>query len=162
MALLQPGARLVADWAGDLFTAIHRGDRSAAALAADDLHRGTVPANCLPPDLPARQAEAKDPTQRRERAIMLCESLNLLYSDAVGCREGGSAWSPRLTQDAERVRAAVVSRRTSSLLRDLATIDATRGDIDRNLNIGLVMAVLFEGLITHAERDQATGQARSG
>ncbi len=161
-ALLRPGARLVADWAAELFAAIHRGDRATAALAADDLHRGTVPASCLPADLTAKQVEAKDAVTRRERAILLCESLNLLYSDAIGCREGGRDWCPRLEEAAAAVRAAAPGRRTGTLLADLAAIDAVRGDIDRNLNIGLVMAVLCEGLIAHAERDQAAAAAGPG
>lgn len=161
-ALLKPGAQLVTDWATLLFAAIGRTDRAVAALSADDLHRGVAPAPCLPPDLSAKQAEAKDPSERRERAILLCESLNLLYSDAVGCREGGPGWQPRLEQAADVVREAAQRRRTRTLLEDLATIDATRGDIDRNLNIGLVMAVLFEGLIAHAERDQAAAAAGPG
>jgi hypothetical protein len=31
----------------------------------------------------------------------------------------------------------------------MARIDGACGEIDRNLNIGLVMAVLFEGLLAH-------------
>ena len=161
-ALLKPGAQLVTDWAALLFTAIGRGDRAVAALSADDLHRGSAPSSCLPPDLPAKQAEAKDPAERRERAILLCEALNLLYSDAVGCREGGPGWEPRLAGAADLVREAARRRRTATLLEDLAAIDAARGDIDRNLNIGLVMAVLCEGLIAHAERDQAAAAAGRG
>ena len=88
--------------------------------------------------------------------------LNLLYSDAVGCREGGPGWQPRLEQAADVVREAAQRRRTRTLLEDMAAIDATRRDIDRNLNIGLVMAVLFEGLIDHAERDQAAAAAGPG
>ncbi|HPF71071.1 MAG TPA: hypothetical protein PLQ13_10395 [Candidatus Krumholzibacteria bacterium] len=158
-ALLRPGARMVADWATELFQALHRGDRAAAALSADDLHRGMVPSSCVPEDMPAKQVEAKETAEKRERAILLCESLNLLYSDAVGCREAGSAWQPRLHAVADAVRAAAGRRRTATLLTDLAAIDDARGDIDRNLNIGLVMAVLFEGLIAHAERDQAAAAA---
>ncbi len=161
-ALLKPGAQLVTDWATLLFAAIGRGDRAVAALSADELHRGSAPSSCLPPDLPAKQAEAKDPAERRERAILLCESLNLLYSDAVGCREGGPGWQPRLEQAADVVREVAQRRRTRTLLADLAAIDATRGDIDHNLNIGLVMAVLCEGLIDHAERDQAAAAAGRG
>ncbi|MFO7609537.1 MAG: hypothetical protein R6X35_10130 [Candidatus Krumholzibacteriia bacterium] len=161
-ALLRPGARLVTDWAALLFGAIHRGDRAVAALGADDLHAGKVPAECLPPDLAAKQAEAKDTVQKRERAILLCEALNLLYSDTIGCLEGGNGWQPRLEPAAAVVRQAAAGRRTRTLLEDLAAIDAARGDIDRNLNIGLVMAVLCEGLIAHAQRDQAAGPAGPG
>ena len=101
-------------------------------------------------DLSAKQVEAKEAVHKRERAILLCESLNLLYSDAVGCREGGERWRPRVPEAEAAVRAAAQVRSTETLLADLAAIDAVRGDIDRNLNIGLVMAVLCEGLIAHA------------
>jgi hypothetical protein len=49
---------------------------------------------------------------------------------------------------------------TDTLLEDMAAIEASRREIDRNLNIGLAMAVLFEGLIDHAERDQANRGVR--
>ena len=74
----------------------------------------------------------------------------------------GPGGEPRLAGAADLVREVARRRRTATLLEDLAAIDAARGDIDRNLNIGLVMAVLCEGLIAHAERDQAAAAAGRG
>jgi DNA polymerase III delta' subunit len=152
--LLEPVARMLSGWAVDLFAGLHRGDRSVAALAADDLHRGAVPPALLTDDLPGKAGEAKEPAERRHRAIQLCEMLNILYSDTVARRERGEDWSPRLADAAAAVDAAAARRSTNSLLADLARIDAARRDIDRNLNIGLVMALLGEDLIEHAQADR--------
>ena len=75
----------------------------------------------------------------------------------MNCREMGDAWRPRLPAFAEQVRAAAPLRRTETLLECMANIEASRLEIDRNINIGLAMAVLFEGLIDHAEIDQTSG-----
>jgi hypothetical protein len=77
------------------------------------------------------------------------------------CLETGDAWRPRVAQAAETVARCAAGRRTESLLADMALLDAARRDIDRNLNIGLAMAVLFEGLIDHAEADHAPGRIRT-
>jgi hypothetical protein len=66
----------------------------------------------------------------------------------------GASWHARLPGAAGLVRQAAAGRRTETLLKDMAMIDASRQDIDRNINIGLALAVLFEGLIEHAEQDQ--------
>jgi len=152
--LLQPAARLVAAWAVNLFTGLHRGDRAAAALAADDLHRGAVPPEQLPADVVAKAMEAKEPADRRHRAIQLCEMLNILYSDTIARRERGADWLPHLAAARGPVDKAAAMRSTTSLLEDLARIDSARRDIDRNLNIGLVMALLGEDLIDHAQADR--------
>jgi len=154
LALLEPETNLLLAWATHTFTALHAGDRAAGALLADDLHRGAVPAELVPPDASARRLEAKEPAQRRTRAIRLCELLNILYSDAVACREMGDAWRARLPGAADEVAAAAARRRTSSLLLDLAAVESARLDLVRNLNVGLVMAVLCEELIDHVQRDQ--------
>ena len=152
--LLQPAARLMADWAVDLFAGLQRGDRAAAALAADDLHRGAVPPERLTPDITAKAMEAKEPAARRNRAIQLCEMLNILYSDTVAHRERGADWMPHLAAARDHVALAAARRSTPSLLEDLARIGSARRDIDRNLNIGLVMALLGEDLIEHAQADR--------
>ena len=157
MALLEPGAQIVAGWAVDLFTGLQQGDRATAALAADDLHRGVVPPGRVPADVTPKSLEAKEPAARRQRAIQLCEMLNILYSDTVFRRERGDGWSSRLADADPAVASAAARRSTPSLLEDMARIDDARRDIDRNLNIGLVMAVLGEDLIDHGRRD-APGQ----
>ena len=161
MALLEPAARLVTDWAATLFEWIHHGNRGLAAVSADELHRGLMCHACLPAGTSAKSLEVKEPAVRRDRAIQLCERLNLMYSDAVGCLESGADWRPRIAQAADMVAGFVGRRRTDTLLEDMALIDAARRDIDRNINIGLVMAVLFEGLIDHAEADHAQGRVRT-
>jgi len=49
---------------------------------------------------------------------------------------------------------------TRPIVSRLVNTEATRREIDSNINIGLAMAVLFEGLIDHAERDKAARTAR--
>ncbi len=131
-------------------------------MAADELHRGVIPEPALPAGVTPKSLEAKEPALRRGRAIQLCESLNLLYSDTVACREAGDAWRPRLAAGTDVVRGVAGARATATLLADMARIERAKGDIDGNVNIGLAMAVLFEGLTDHAERDQARGRTAAG
>ncbi len=154
LALLEPEAGLLLEWAGRIFQFISRGERAQAAIAADELHRGLLGHCVLPEGMSAKSVELKDTPARRDRAIRLCELLNLHYSDTVGAREMGDSWHARLPGAAGLVRQAAAGRRTETLLKDMAMIDASRQDIDRNINIGLALAVLFEGLIEHAEQDQ--------
>ena len=154
LALLQPEARLLKQWAGRLFDWIHDGDRAMAAVAADEMHRGQISHACLPADVKAKELDAKDLAQRRARAITLCELLNLHFSDAVACLELGDQWRPRLLGAESGIRRHAGTRLTSSLLRDMMAIDDAARELDRNINIGLVMATLCEGLIDHARDDQ--------
>jgi hypothetical protein len=159
LALLEDQAGLMLEWAGYLFDWIHQGDRAMAAIAADELHRGLLCHRCRPSSGAGKKAADSGPI-RRDRAIQLCELLNLHYSDAVFALELGEKRRPRLPGAAELTAGAAAFRRTGSLLDDIGRIDGTRGEIDRNINIGLAMAVLFEGLIDHAARDKATGAVR--
>ena len=159
LALLGEKARLMLDWAGYLFEGIHRGDRAMAAIAADELHRGLMSHMFVPAE-GAKKAAADSGPLRRDRAIQLCELLNLHYSDALLQLELGGDRRPRLPVSAELTAAVSGMRSTRSLLQDMARIEASRLEIDRNINIGLAMAVLFEGLIDHAERDKASGTVR--
>ena len=79
----------------------------------------------------------------------------LHYSDLLACLEHGEAWHPRLPMSHEAVAAAADRRRSETLIGDMARIEEARRDIDRNINIGLTMAVLLEGLIENAQRDQS-------
>ena len=147
--LLQPESRALAEWAGLLFAWLADGARGQAAIAADELHRGAYSHALADP--PARRGGAGEQGagERRARAIRLCELLNLHYSDALACREAGDGWQPRFPASAAVARRVAAARGTHALLADMARIDAAVGEIDRNLNIGLVMAVLFEGLQDH-------------
>jgi hypothetical protein len=160
-ALLTPEARTVQAWSGVLFTWIHTGQSGALQLAADQLHRGILPADLLPPDEDARRWEARDLAAKRRRALLLCEGLNLYYSEAVASRVRGASWAPRIGEEAAAaVRDAARLRRTRTLLADIARVETTKGEIDGNVNIGLSLAVLFQGLIDHAVRDQTTVRSR--
>ncbi len=152
---LQPEAALLTRWAGRLFQWIGEGNRAMAAVAADEVHRGLMGHAVLPEGASAKSFEAKETAQRRSRAMQLCELLNLHFSDTVGRLEMGDQWPARLPQAAAAVQAAAGRRRTATLLRDMELIESARGDIDRNINIGLVLAVLFEGLVENAEKDQS-------
>ncbi len=155
LAMFEPATRAMTAWATQLFDWIHRQNRAMAAISADELHRGLICHACLSRDQTPKSLEVKESAERRDRAIQLCEFLNLLYSDAIKCREMGEQWQPRFVSATQVVSQACAGRHTETLLEDMATIEAARREIDRNLNIGLSMAVLFEGLIDHAESDQA-------
>ncbi len=159
LALLGEKAQLMLEWAGHLFEGIHRGDRAMAAIAADELHRGLMSHLCVPAE-GAKKAAADSGPLRRDRAIQLCELLNLHYSDALLQLELGEDRRPRLPASAELTAGVSGTRSTRSLLEDMERIEVSRLEIDRNINIGLAMAVLFEGLIDHAERDRASGTVR--
>lgn len=150
--LLQPESRALAEWAGLLFAWIADGARGQAAIAADELHRGAWSHALASPPAARGAAGEQGASERRARAIRLCELLNLHYSDALACREAGDGWQPRFPAAAATVRRVAAAQSTAALLADMALIDAAAGEIDRNLNLGLVMAVLFEGLQDHERR----------
>jgi len=160
LALLGEEAGLMLDWASVLFEGLHRRDRALAAISADELHRGLISYRCRP-DGGGKKLVADTNPLRRDRAIQLCELLNLHYSDAVLWRELGEARRPRLPAAATLTAEIGNARSTAGLLGDIQRVEDTRLEIDRNINIGLAMAVLFEGLIDHAERDKSIGSARS-
>jgi len=153
LALLEPAAQALAGWSAQVFDWIHQRNRAMVAITADELHRGAMGHAC-PLEAKERKAlEVKESALRRGRAIQLCELLNLLYSDAVNCRELGDQWRPRQAAASAMVAGACATRHTASLLADMATIEATRREIDRNLNVGLSLAVLFEELVDRVASD---------
>jgi len=154
LALLQPDARALAAWAVQVFDWIHQRNRALVAITADEVHRGVMGHACPLEAKERKGLEAKESALKRGRAMQLCEMLNLLYSDAVNCRELGSQWRPREEGAADLVARVSEGRHTATLLRDMEAIEATRGEIDRNLNVGLSLAVLLEGLVDAVERDQ--------
>ena len=161
VALLTPEARAVQTWSGALFAWIDAGQSGSAQLAADQLHRGVLPDDLLEPEQDARGLDTSDLAAKRRRALLLCEGLNLYYSEAVASRERGGSWIPRIgATAAAAVQATAERRQTRTLLADILRVEATKHEIDGNVNIGLSLAVLFQGLIDNAARDQAS--VRSG
>jgi len=159
-----PEARALRAWARQLLASVSSGRLGAALVAAEQLHKGV-----LPDDLAsaaedaagdrARIMPAKELAERRQRAIRLCESLNLYYSDILGCATRGADWRPKLAADEAFVRDQAGRRTPTSLLKDIEAVERARGGIDRNLNIGLVMAVLFRELLHEIEADRAAAGA---
>jgi DNA polymerase III delta prime subunit len=157
LAMLDPTVLGLVEWSGLIFDWINTGQRGLAAISADEIHRG-VYSHALDISAPkkGRNDNEKDSlADSRGRAIRLCELLVLHYSDAVACREMGADWKPRLPLSKSVVARAAAHRRTDTLLEDMARIETTRREIDRNINIGISIAVLFEGLIDHVERDKS-------
>lgn len=155
LAMMDPAVLGLVEWSGRIFDWIHRADRSQAAIAADEIHRGVFShtQNISPPKKSAKGKEKDGLADSRGRAIRLCELLVLHYSDALACLEFGQDWVPRLPPSREVVAGAATRRRSESLIADMARIEDARREIERNVNIGLSMAVLFEGLIENVRRD---------
>jgi DNA polymerase III delta prime subunit len=152
VSLLDPTSQIMTGWATMLFQWIHQGNRAMAGIAADELHRGLL-CHALDTDgMSAAKKFPKEAVDRRSRSIQLCELLNLHYSDAVSCAVMGEGWEPRLMEAVDTIAGIASSKETQGLLDAMASIDEARGQIDRNINIGLSMAVLFEGLIDNAQQ----------
>ncbi len=161
MAMLEPQAVALQNWASHILDWLHAGRNGNLHVAADQLHAGVIPAEMTVASGAAKLTAAKDNPAKRERAIQLCEILNLYYSELLICRARGHDWRPRLPGEAERIGALAAARDSSTLLKDIARIEAAKREIDGNLNIGLTIAVLFEGLIDHAQRDQTASAQRA-
>jgi len=157
LAMLDPAVLGLVQWSGRIFDWINTGQRGLAAISADEIHRGVYShtLDIKPPKKGRGDKEKNSLADSRGRAIRLCELLVLHYSDAVACRELADEWKPRLPMSESVVSKAANHRQTDTLLQDMALIENTRREIDRNINIGLSMAVLFEGLIDHAAQDQS-------
>lgn len=155
LALREPDVAAVYVWAGEILGRIHAGAVSSAYVAAEMLHKGTVPdgEDDDGTSLPAPPVAA-DLAERRERALQLCEMLNLYYGDLLACRERGTDWRPRRPAKAAWLRELADRRSSRGLLDDITRIERAKGEIDRNLNLGLTMAALLQGLVTNAEQDR--------
>jgi len=125
------------------------------------LHKGAVPAELLAAaaDGATRPGVAKELSERRDRAIQLCEELQLHYSEILGCAARGDGWEPRLPRDAALIADLAGRRTPDGLLRDIAAVEQARREIDQSLNLGLVMAVLFQELNAHVRMDRAAARA---
>lgn len=154
MSLLEPETRALRSWAETVFGALSAGEVGAGQLAADRLHSGVLPVRKDDGDLDLKSAQAREPTVRRHRALVFCEALADLCGDAIACRECGSAWRARVVASAESVRRIANARQTPSLSADLASIERAKHEIDGNLNLGLVMAVLCEDISDHVRTEQ--------
>ncbi len=155
-----PESRALRAWARRLLTVLAEGRLGSALVAAEQVHKGTVPdelAEAAEREAGgrARVGQAKELVERRERAIRLCESLNLYYSDILGCASRGEAWRPKLAADETLIRDLAGRRSPAGLLQDIDAVERARRGIDRNLNIGLVMSVLFQELHHEIETDRA-------
>jgi hypothetical protein len=159
-----PEARALRAWARRLLETLDAGRLGAALVAAEQLHKGVVPDDLAGAAEKAaggraRVGQAKELVEKRERAIRLCESLNLYYSDILGCATRGGAWRPKLAADETLVRDLAGRRTPASLLQDIDAVERARRGIDRNLNIGLVMSVLFQELHHEVQTDRAASGA---
>jgi len=158
-----PVSRVLDAWGRELITAVHAGRAGSAMLAAEALHKGVLPAGIVEGineaggvGTPLRNSPVKELAEKRERAILLCEILHLIYSEILGCRVRGDQWRPAQPADAAPIAALAAERSPESLLRDIESLEGVRRDIERNLNIGLVTAVLFQELSRHAREDRTS------
>ncbi len=157
LAMLDPAVLGLVQWASRIFDWVNTGQRGMAAISADEIHRGVYShtLNIKAPKKGRNDKEKGSLADSRGRAIRLCELLVLHYSDAVACKEMAADWKPRLPISEQVVASAAAHRQTNTMLQDMAMIEKTRQEIDRNINIGLSVAVLFEGLIDNVSRDQS-------
>lgn len=156
-----PVVQVTQAWAGQLVDALAAGRGGTAQTAADLLHKGVLPetlvdaVNAAGGDGPKlRKTAVQSLVERRERVIQLCEALHLHYSDLLGFATDATGWRPRLEASAPRLREQAAARSAANLLSDISAIERARADVDRSLNIGLVMSVLFQELIGHVEQDR--------
>jgi DNA polymerase III delta prime subunit len=160
VALLEPEARALRQWAETVFDAIQSGRIGEAHLTAERLHQGIIPA---PPDAgdddSASVPAVKDLASKRQRALRFCEFLTLLYGEALACRERGEKWQPRMPWARERIERAAREQPTRTLLAGIARLDVTKHEIDGNLNLGLATAALLQELCDDAQKDRQPARA---
>jgi len=160
-ALRLPVPNALKQWARTLIVGLAAGKGGAAQTAAEMLHKGKLPEDLArEADLSNRQKTAEGLPERRERAIQLCEMMNLYYSDVLACREIGADWRPRLAGDENLIRDLAARSDARGLLHYIDAVEKARAGIDRNLNIGLTMAVLFQELMTNAPQAGTASGAR--
>jgi len=149
-----PLARACSRWADELADALGAGRLGTALMAAEQVHKGA-----LPPAVAEAAGEkippAKDLPAKRERAILLCEGLTVHYSEVLACLARGADWEPLDPAREAAVRAAASRRTPAGLLADLDALGGAQRDVENNLNIGLMMAVLFQELVRHVQTDRS-------
>jgi hypothetical protein len=134
-------------WAESVFDALTRGRSGKGQMAAELLQAGVLPAGTMPEE--AGKAQVTELAARRRRALLFYESLELLLGETLACRERGAAWRPRTAGATEVVRRAATVTGTGALLAAIARIEQAKHEIDGNLNIGLVTAVMLQELGDH-------------
>jgi len=147
LALLEPETLALRNWAEEVYVATLSGRLAPGQLAAENLNAGNLPGGASTPDTAIR----------RQRALTFCETLQFFLAETVACRAHGDAWQPRLKSAAPRIREVAVGCPTEVLLQHVARIEQTKHEIDGNLNVGLVMAVMLQDL-----GDRDTGGAHHG
>jgi len=140
VALLEPLTLALRRWTESVFAALGAGRLGAVQIAAEHLHNGRVPGGA---------DDKPELVTRRQRALLFCETLALLFAEAVACRERGAQWRPRAASAAPLVREIARTRETTELLDDIARIERAKHEIDGNLNIGLVIAAMLQDLSDH-------------
>ena len=161
-----PASRALRAWSAQILRGLDAGRPGTVQVAAEQLHKGQVPDSLAEAAEAAaggraRIPQAKDLVEKRNRAIRLCETLHLYYSDILGRAARGDDWEPRLPEDADLVRDLATRRTPAGLLLDIDAVERARTGLDRNLNIGLVMSVLFRELNDAFETDRTATGARS-
>jgi DNA polymerase-3 subunit delta' len=159
--LRQPVPQILRRWAISLLDLAHRGNEGTLQIAADMLHKGKLPASIAEEVAPGNKSIAKDASdlvEKRDRVIRICSMLSIYYCDMLNCMTRGDTWVPRMASDADKLKSIVTQRTVHSLLLDIDAIEQARLDADRNLNLGLVMAVLFKELVSNA-REQTRAQS---
>lgn len=159
LSLLEPELQTLLAWSAAVFGELNQGRRAVGQVAAELLNAGFMPAPDEKGNMEPKANKLDDAGGRRRRALVFCEMLALLTGEALGCKERGQGWQPRLAAQAEVVGQAALVRQSHSLVADLERIERAKRDIDGNLNLGLVMAGLCEDLSNHVRRDQITPSA---
>jgi hypothetical protein len=116
-------------------------------MAAEHLQAGTLPVDAQPEE--GGKAQVTELSARRRRALLFCETLELLLAETLACRERGDAWRPRAAGAADLVRQAATTADTAGLLAGIGRIEQAKHEIDGNLNIGLVTAVMLQDVGDH-------------
>lgn len=153
-----PLARVCTRWADQIADVLAEGRAGTALLAAELLHKGALP-DSLVAETGEKIPAAKDLPARRERAILLCEGLTVHYSEVLACLARGGDWEPLDPAREPAVRAAAARRTAAGLLADMKALGAAQRDVEQNLNIGLMMAVLFQELVRHVQTDRSAAVA---
>ena len=147
LALLETETRALRIWVEQVFAALCQGQLARGQMAAEHLQAGSLPPTVAPDgEGKTRIAELN---ARRRRALLFCETLELLLAETMACRERGDLWRPRLTGAAELVRQVAAHTPTVGLLAGIDRIEQAKHEIDGNLNIGLVTAVMLQDLSNH-------------
>ena len=148
VALLTAEARAVRAFAEEVFEHLAAGRGLPGQLAAEMLHRGTVPG--IEPDRKKGRSRGDDPdaaaalSSGRQRALLFCETLAHLIGRALS-RQAGVALAAD-EPGARAIERMAAGAPGGALLAAIARVEQTKHQIDGNLNLGLVMATLLQEL----------------